>query len=178
MVRRPLSPDEQALWEALARTVRPLRPGARPQPMPVSPVKAKPVTATPPPPFMAPVAMPVRTPTATLDSTWEKRIRGGNLTPDFSIDLHGHTLSAAHARLNQLISAAWAQGARTLLVVTGRPPKIRGIGNAESRRGAIRGEIGHWLESGPYADHIASIRVAHPRHGGDGALYVILRRKK
>jgi DNA-nicking Smr family endonuclease len=178
MARRPLSSDEQALWDALARTVRPLRPGARPQALPVSPIKAKPVAAPAPAPFIPPVTIPVRTPTATLDSTWEKRIRGGNLTPDFSIDLHGHTLSAAHARLNQSIAAAWAQGARTLLIVTGRPPKVRGIGNAESRRGAIRGEIGHWLESGPHADHIASVRVAHPRHGGDGALYVILRRKK
>ena len=64
-----------------------------------------------------------------------------------------------------------------MLVVTGKPPKSPSA-NGGTRRGAIRGEIGHWLETSSYADRIASVRIAHQRHGGDGALYVILRRKK
>lgn len=179
MARRPLSPDEQALWDAVARTVRPLRPGGQPVAA-VAAGRPRPVPVAPQPrPAPAPVILPpARSPAPILDSSWEKRIRGGNLAPDLSIDLHGHSLSAAHARLNHAIAQAWMQGARILLVVTGRPPKIRGVTGAESRRGAIRAEIGHWLESGPHADQIASVRVAHPRHGGDGALYIILRRKK
>ncbi len=94
-----------------------------------------------------------------------------------SIDLHGHSLAAAHMRLNQALAAAWFRDVRVLLVVTGKPPKS-GSSHGESRRGAIRGEIGHWLETSSYADRIASVRIAHQRHGGDGALYIILRRKK
>ena len=99
------------------------------------------------------------------------------LSPEMSIDLHGHSLAAAHSRLNQALAAALARDVRVLLVVTGKPPKSDGPAR-HSRRGAIRGEIGHWLETTAYADRIASVRLAHPRHGGEGALYVILRRKK
>jgi DNA-nicking Smr family endonuclease len=122
-------------------------------------------------------APPGRTPAAVLDSGWERRVRSGTISPDMSIDLHGHSLSAAHARLNQAIAQGLSRDVRVLLVVTGKPPKNAGTGGA-SRRGAIRGEIGHWLETSPYADRIASVRIAHPRHGGDGAIYLILRRKK
>src|SRR3546814_7254570 len=94
-----------------------------------------------------------------------------------TIDLHGHSLSAAHARLNQALASAWARDVRIMLIVTGKPPKSTSAGGGP-RRGAIRGEIGHWLETSSYADRIASVRIAHQRHGGDGALYVILRRKK
>lgn len=112
-----------------------------------------------------------------LDSSWERRIRNGSLAPDMMIDLHGHSLSAAHSRLNQALSSALIRDMRLLLVVTGKPPK-NGLSGDSPRRGAIRKEIGEWLASSPFADRIASVRIAHPRHGGDGALYIILRRKK
>ncbi|AEG47712.1 Smr protein/MutS2 [Sphingobium chlorophenolicum L-1] len=176
MGRRNLSSDEQALWTALTRSVRPLRPGARTPALPVAPVKATDVTRLTLPPVQTVAAPPLRTPAAILDSGWERRIRSGNLMPDMTIDLHGHSLAAAHARLNQALATAWARDARVMLVVTGKPPKTASVG--ASRRGAIRAEIGHWLETGSYADRIASVRIAHPRHGGDGAIYVILRRKK
>ncbi|WP_150291641.1 Smr/MutS family protein [Sphingobium estronivorans] len=177
MVRRHLSSEEQALWTALTRSVRPLRPGARTPAPPAAAVKAVGKTGLTPVPVPPVSAPPARTPAAVLDSGWERRIRSGNLAPDMAIDLHGHTLSAAHARLNQALSAAWARDVRILLVVTGKPPKTASS-DSGSRRGAIRGEIGHWLETSSFADRIASVRIAHQRHGGDGALYVILRRKK
>ncbi len=184
MARRQLSEEERALWAALARTVRPLRKSA-PLKLPPPPVEAPPPTLPPkpakklkqavPPPPSSP---PPRAPATLLDTGWEKRIRGGTLTPDVSIDLHGHTLAAAHARLNHAIQAALAQDARVMLVVTGKPPRGSIHKGEGSRRGAIRGEIGDWLETMPYADRIASVRIAHPRHGGDGALYIILRKRK
>lgn len=131
----------------------------------------------PPAPRPAPVPAP-RAPAVTLDTGWERRIRSGVLVPDVSIDLHGHTLAAAHARLGHAVQAALAQDARVMLVVTGKPPRGPAGKGEGSRRGAIRAEIGHWLETMPFADRIASVRVAHPRHGGDGALYIILRRRK
>lgn len=177
MPRRSLSPEEQALWAALTRSVKPIRAAARmpaPAVVPIKPVEPKRLTASSARPFVAP---PARSPAAILDSGWERRIRGGNLVPDMTIDLHGHTLSSAHVRLGQAIALGLAQGARILLVITGKPPKSAAF-DSHSRRGAIRGEIGHWLETGSYADRIASVRAAHPRHGGDGALYVILRRSR
>lgn len=183
MPHRRLNPDEQALWLQLTRSVRPFRVKARaapepvpsdppaPAPMPkrikgrVPPLSAPP--APPPPPRRAPVAM--------LDRSWEKRIRSGQLRPDHSVDLHGHTLAGAHAALEAALRQGVSQGQRVLLVVTGKP---RGARTEAGGRGAIRAEIGNWLERSPLADRIASVRVAHPRHGGDGALYVILRRER
>ncbi|MBB4642901.1 Smr/MutS family protein [Rhizorhapis suberifaciens] len=117
------------------------------------------------------------TPTDVLDSNWERRITGGRLQPEISIDLHGDTLSVAHQRLERTLAEAVARGARIILVITG---KSRESSRAQDRpgRGAIRAEIGHWLDRSAHATRIASVRNAHPRHGGAGAIYVILRRKK
>ncbi|WP_420145592.1 Smr/MutS family protein [Sphingobium sp.] len=183
MVRRRLTDEEEALWSALTRTVRPMRPSQRrtlvppaePIDLPTVPLpKVIRLTNAPQRPVVAP---PPRKPAPVLDTGWEKRIRSGAIVPDMSIDLHGHTLAAAHVQLNQALASALSRDVRVLLVVTGKPPRTKLVSDT-SRRGAIRGEIGHWLETSPWADRIASVRIAHPRHGGDGALYLILRRKK
>jgi DNA-nicking Smr family endonuclease len=181
MAGRRLSPEEREAWDRVARSVRPGRPAPAPVETLAPPVgkpglsapktsltTAKPTTVVP---------EPVRRPVAKLDNSWEKRIRGGQIVPDLSVDLHGHTLAAAHLRLNRVLAFALNQEARVLLVVTGRPRNPAENGGS-SGRGAIRAEIGHWLSAGAHADLIASVRTAHPRHGGAGALYVILRRKK
>lgn len=183
MARRRLSVEEQALWQRLARTVSPLSL----RPPPVIPDAPDPVVAPEPPatvrkakgrvppprPAPEPPATPPRPPRdAVLDRSWEKRIRSGALQPEASVDLHNHSLAAAHAALNDAIDRAVRGGTRVLLVITGKPRPAGGDGG----RGAIRAQIGDWLERSPHADRIASIRVAHPRHGGSGALYVILRR--
>lgn len=185
VARRRLSPEEQALWQRLARTVSPLslRPppvlptAPEPEPEPVgvageSPPPPKRVKGRIPPPRIATVPPSPRPPRdAVLDRGWEKRIRSGALQPEASVDLHNHSLAAAHAVLNHAIDRAVQGGTRVLLVITGKPRPAGGDG-----RGAIRAQIGDWLERSPHADRIASIRVAHPRHGGSGALYVIFRR--
>ena len=83
--------------------------------------------------------------------------------------------AAAGAWLDQALRQARTLGARVILVVTGKPRAIPG-GDGGKRRGAIRAEIGHWIDASPHRDSIASVRIAHPRHGGEGALYLILRR--
>ncbi len=180
VARRRLSPEEQALWQRLARTVSPLSL----RPPPVQPDAPEPVAVerppspkrvkgrVPPPRLVAPTPPPPRPPRdAVLDRSWEKRIRSGALQPEASVDLHNHSLAAAHAVLNDAIDRAVRGGTRVLLVITGKPRPAGGEG-----RGAIRAQIGDWLERSPHADRIASVRVAHPRHGGSGALYVIFRR--
>jgi DNA-nicking Smr family endonuclease len=119
------------------------------------------------------VNKPSTPPTDTLDGGWDRRIRRGIVQPDRTIDLHGHTLATAHGALEHALARAVAEDVRVLLVVTGKPPKPDSRG-----RGLIRASIGDWLGTSAYRDRIAAVRNAHPRHGGAGALYVILRRKR
>jgi DNA-nicking Smr family endonuclease len=95
------------------------------------------------------------------------------VSPDRTIDLHGHTLATAANALEHALARAVADDVRVLLVVTGKPPKPDAKG-----RGLIRANIGDWLGVSGYRDRIAAVRNAHPRHGGTGALYVILRRRR
>ncbi len=191
MTGRRLSPEEQAIWSRVAQTVSPL-PGRRSLPavVPVdraaqagvapAPAQSRRKAASPAGVANAPVARPVPAPTpvAMLDDSWERRIATGALIPEMSVDLHGHSLEAAHKRLNQALAAAVGRGVRVLLVVTGNPRPMAAASLGQKTRGAIRAEIGDWLALSGHAEAIASVRTAHPRHGGRGALYIILRRRK
>lgn len=182
---RRLSAEEQAIWARVARSARPF-PGREPvEPDDVTQM----VQATEPPP-KKPVKRQVAedrrmgkaqhgpTPTRdTLDGSWDKRILKGDLRPDVSIDLHGETLASAHVRLNRGLDAAIRRGDRVILLVTGKPaahnPRL-----PPTSRGVIRASITDWLAASSYADRIAAIRNAHPRHGGAGALYLVLRKPR
>ena len=108
-----------------------------------------------------------------LDGTWERQLRSGRLQPDMTIDLHGHSLSSAHVQLSRMLDRASAVGARVILVVAG---KVRGPD--EAPRGAIRRELTGWLSHSTHASRILAVRNAHPRHGGAGAVYIILKKAK
>lgn len=99
----------------------------------------------------------------------------GLVAPDFTVDLHGHNLATAYAMLDGRLEQAIASGARLMLLITGKPPKGECWPVA---RGAIRAAVGDWLHASRHAGAIAAVRNAHPRHGGEGALYIVLRRKK
>ena len=105
---------------------------------------------------------------APLDGTWDRQISRGRIVPDRIIDLHGHTLADAHSRLAAAIHAG--DGARVVLVITGK--------GRPDRPARIRAELMHWLERPDMRAAVASVRAAHPRHGGSGAFYLILRRAK
>ena len=179
---RGLTPEEAAAWARVAATVRPLGAEAPP----VAPLEAStPAPAAPrqpkgrvplPRPAPAPVPAP-RDPLQPLDSGWEKKLTRGTLAPDFTLDLHGHTLAAAHRRLDDGLSQARAMGARVVLLITGKPRPAAAADRAE-RRGAIRAKVLDWLAAGQHAGDIAAVRTAHRRHGGPGALYLVLRRSR
>ncbi len=182
---RQLNPDEADLWARVMATVKPLRgvvPAARPAaPTPVAPAKAtkpsKALTRTlgpAPTPTARMVAPPAPPRQNTLDGGWDKRLSRGIVIPDSSIDLHGHSLSSAHALLDDGLARAIARGDRVLLLVTGKPPRPES--ERPHARGAIRAAIADWLAASRHADAIAAVRGAHPRHGGQGALYIVLRR--
>lgn len=183
---RHLSAEEQAIWARVARSARPL-PGRDVSflheighqhetslaeiaaPFSKRRDAAKPLTIAKPP-----AGRPAG---ETLDGSWDKRIAKGDLRPDVSIDLHGETLASAHARLNRGLEAAIRQGHRVILLVTGKPaaenPRL-----PPTSRGVIRASVGDWLAASPFSDRIAAVRNAHPRHGGAGALYIVLRRPR
>jgi len=179
-VPRRLSPDEHALWAKVVASVRPLPGVAVPATVegavPVAaPVKAKvrPVVQAKAPAVPAPKPKPV--PGTTLDGTWDRRLSRGLVSPDATVDLHGHNLSTAYDLLDARLDMAIASGARLLLLITGKPPTDD---RRPVARGAIRAAVGHWLQASRHAGEIAAVRNAHPRHGGQGALYIVLRRKR
>jgi DNA-nicking Smr family endonuclease len=175
---RSLAPDEKALWEKVIATVRPLE-RRLPEPEPAAALEAAPPPALKPKPRPAPAkAAPAKLktePSNTLDGTWDRRLSRGLLQPDLTVDLHGHDLGGAYALLDSRLEQAIAMGARLLLLITGKPPTSK---DRPVRRGAIRAAVGDWLAASRHASDIAAVRAAHPRHGGAGALYIILRRRK
>jgi len=112
-----------------------------------------------------------------LDASWERKLARATLSPDFTLDLHGHTLDQAHHRLDSGLAQAKAMDARLVLLITGKP-RPTDAADRGARRGAIRAKVLDWLAAGPHAGDIAAIRGAHRRHGGDGALYLVLKRKR
>ena len=183
---RGLTEEEKVAWQKLAATVKPLEGNPRPASVPVAP--APKLTPEPQPrrkqaqPAPRPSLRPAIAPRPVaqepgLDSHWDRRLKSGSLAPDFTLDLHGHTLDAAHARLDSGLAQAKAMGARLVLLVAGKPRPVDPADRGE-RRGAIRAKILDWLAAGPHGQDIAAIRKAHRRHGGEGALYVVLKRRR
>lgn len=177
MAGRSLNSDEAALWARVMASVRPIRvikPVVAPAvttPLPPARV-TKPVVQPRPKPVLLPP--PSARPGVTLDGGWDRRIAKGVVAPDSMIDLHGHTLRSAHALLDSGLERALARGDRVLLLVTGKPP--RDESERPHARGAIRAAVADWLAVSRHASAIAAVRGAHPRHGGAGALYLVLRR--
>lgn len=180
---RTMTPEERALWARVIASVTPLKreaPVPRPMPVPVPPVAAPKPAAKPPKgrvPAERPVAPKPAVPrTPTLDGGWDRRLSRGLVSPETSIDLHGHTLASAHALLDHGLDRAISRGDRVLLLITGKPPRPES--ERPHARGAIRAAVGDWIAASRHAERIAAVRNAHPRHGGQGALYIVLRRTR
>jgi len=117
---------------------------------------------------------------AGVDGRTAERLRRGVIAPDSKLDLHGMTESAAHRALSVFFQAAYRRGDRLVLVVTGKGARAAdGPFNLEPRsRGVLNTMVPRWLGEPQFARLIADMRGAHRRHGGDGALYVYLRKNK
>lgn len=190
---RGLSREEAELWSRVAQTVTPIR---HQQPVVAPSAAPEAAVAKPPPaPFRKQdkAKIAVRQPAGArqiepqppirpldshgLDGSWERKLARAELRPDFTLDLHGHGLDAAHARLDQGLAQAVAMGARLVLVIAGKPRPAEAADRG-SARGAIRAKLLDWLAHGSHASRIAAVRGAHRKHGGAGAVYVVLRRPK
>jgi DNA-nicking Smr family endonuclease len=190
---RGLTTAEQTAWAHLAASVKPLPGKKRPNPPPpgegdhakhgggagaADPAgSAKPVKPKPRLPLHQPAAGPPPRSGEDrgLDSHWDRRVKAGRLEPDLTLDLHGHTLDTAYDRIMAGLDQARMMGARVVLVVAGRERPVDPA-DRMTKRGAIRAKMLDWLAASRHGSAITAVRRAHIRHGGEGALYLILKR--
>ncbi len=195
--RRGLDPEDLALWQRLAETVRPMHDRAPPvrPPLPGPPAAAGPLappTAPPPLPSfslgeaalpppatridLAPDRSPPGPAALTLDRRTRARLARGTAAPEARIDLHGLTLAEAQPALTRFVLGQQAQGRRLVLVITGKGRAADSGGPVPERAGALRRHVPEWLTRPPLAAAVVQVTEAHLRHGGAGAFYVTLRR--
>lgn len=195
---RRLAPDERRLWERVAGSAVPL--SRRPDDPPSRPRTERPAPGTPAEPLQhepqaparhdlrarrrtigydlaGPEVAPVGRPEAGLDRRTAERLRRGVRAPDARIDLHGMRAERAHAVCLRFLADALARGHRLVLVITGKG-RAAGDEGPGTGKGVLRGSLPGWLRASPLGPAIVGIYQAHPRHGGDGAYYVYLKRRR
>lgn len=178
--QRRLTEAERVLWREITRGIAPLRPEPRrhsartetgndPQP---AAAKVKP--QHPSPAHRVEPAASAPPPLAPLGRRMRQRIARGNHAIGGRLDLHGLSQAEAHDRLIGFLRTAQSRGESLVLVITGK-----GAPAAESGgRGVLRRQVPHWLRLPDFRDLIVGFETAHIAHGGDGALYVRLRRRR
>jgi DNA-nicking Smr family endonuclease len=180
--RRGLSYEDRVLWTTVAKSFKPLR--VRPATAPDDDAAAddsRPAAKHPPKPVAhqkkithaaaAPVPQkPTAPPLAALGRRMKQRVARGKQTIDARLDLHGLTQSEAHGELLRFLRHANARDARLVLVITG---KGRG-----AEPGVLRRQVPQWLGLPEFRALVVGFEDAHITHGGEGALYVRVRRAR
>jgi DNA-nicking Smr family endonuclease len=179
--------DDEALWAKVAGTAAPLKrgrdaPAPKPAKIAAPMAKAKPPKAPrPAQPAPKPAPKPTHVPrAAVLDRQTSRQLDKGKLEVEARLDLHGMRQRDAHAQLRRFLKTAQARGLKHVLVITGK-----GADQAASRsfyeedeRGVLRQAVPHWLSGPDFATLVVSFSEAPRRLGGEGALYVRLRRAR
>jgi DNA-nicking Smr family endonuclease len=177
-MKRDPDVEDLRLWAIVSSTVRPLKPPPTPPEAATAAtssdiaksVKTKPVVKRPDPPAPRPIlATKARQAPADVDPNLHRHLARGREALAARIDLHGLTQDAARAALSRFVRRSLDDGWRAVLVITGK-----GV----SGDGVLRRRVPEWLAAPPIREHIAGVSEAHRRHGGEGALYVALKRKR
>lgn len=174
--RRRLSDSERVLWREITRSISPLHPTAaeefeaaieaKPLPPVAAPARiAKPQPQKPKAKVEAPPAL------APLGRRARQRVARGHDSIDGRLDLHGLTQAEAHGVLLRFLHTAQMRGAKLVIVITG---KGRGGGEV----GVLKRQVPMWLALPEFRTLIVGFEDAHQRHGGEGALYLRLRRTR
>lgn len=186
---------DAALFDAAMRGVKPLPAAKRADPDPRAPAPAPELparpktskgTTKPVKPAHAPAPLPTAAPPPALankgiDKRTNQRLKRGQMAIDGRLDLHGHYQADAHRALHGFVRNAYDNGRRCLLVITGKGgPKAADEDEIMPARdrGILRRNVPRWLNEAPVRHMVLSIESARPQHGGDGAFYVLLRRKR
>jgi DNA-nicking Smr family endonuclease len=163
-MKRKISDEERALFEAAFKEARPIKRDALEGAAQAAPKRVS--------------------PTGGLDGNTQERLRKGMLDPDARIDLHGMTEDVAHNRLLAFLTNAQRGGARLALVITGKGARVAApdepfdMEQERRARGVLKSVVPRWFAEPDFARLIADHRTAHRRHGGSGALYVYLRKRR
>ena len=168
--------EDERLWRQLARTVRPLRKPA-PEAAPEAEAEereAGPPAQAPPAPAADGPAQRGAAPGGGLDRRQDRRFRRGQMPIEARLDLHGMTQRRAHGELDAFLAMAQASGRRCVLVITGKGQRAP----LEERAGVLRRQLPRWLALPPNRGRVLALAPAHPRHGGDGAFYILLRKAR
>jgi DNA-nicking Smr family endonuclease len=180
MAKRTPSREESELWHTAMRDAKPLKrqrqaakksataPSAEPAAKPAPPKRPPPPAPTPPPaepPELAPGRI------AGVDKRLAERLKRGQLPIEGMLDLHGLTQEEAHRQLDGFLALSANAGRRCVLVITGK-----GVWRSDS--GILREMVPRWLNEAPNRARVLAIANAQPRHGGGGALYVLLKRRR
>jgi DNA-nicking Smr family endonuclease len=176
--KRALSEEERALWETVAKQVKPLRkkPRAMKTPIEEPPVAAKParLPKSQPAPVAKAAAPDKPPPLAPLGRRERTQLSRGRKEIQGRLDLHGMTQTRAHRALLAFLERANRDGMTFVLVITG---KGRTAGS-ESERGVLRRQVPEWLSLPEFRALVVGFEQAHIGHGGEGALYVRVRRSR
>jgi DNA-nicking Smr family endonuclease len=180
--KRGLSEEERALWESVAKQVKPLRKRHRVAKPPAAPPDADVPgalmpTASPKPPApppMLPPPKPAPPPLAPIGRRERSQLSRGRKEIDARLDLHGMTQTRAHRVLFTFLQRAHSDGLTFVLVITGKGK----AGGAESERGILRRQVPQWLSLPEFRSLVVGFEEAHIGHGGEGALYVRVRRSR
>lgn len=182
---RQLTQDELELWRRSMRDATPLHPNkpATVAPGPEPPKPPQPQTrsappsprrprATPPSPSRPKPTPPLRAGEfAGVDRRTADRLRRGRLAIDARLDLHGMTRAAAQDALVRFVDSASARDLRCVLVITGK-------GTFSEDGGVLRRELPRWLNFPELRRKVVAFTEAQPQHGGAGAVYILLRRRR
>ena len=182
---RPADAD-RSLWHRVTADVKPLKrrdvdrattenpaPHVPAEPLQTEPARLKPVLARQPaPPPKAPEPELAHGSAPSLDKRTLMRLRRGLLPVEGRIDLHGMTQDQAHGALDRYLAASGAAGRRCVLVITGKGYRPDGS------TGVLRGAVPRWLNQMPNRERVLAFCHATPADGGEGALYVLLRRQR
>ncbi|HEY5378231.1 MAG TPA: Smr/MutS family protein [Pseudolabrys sp.] len=190
--RRVLTYEERVLWTTVTKSMTPLRDGpddaypaqaddTDPPKPPAKPARSLAKTPSgPKPPSAAPYTPPPQMqPPPGLSPLTRRMKRGvarGKQQIDARLDLHGLTQHEAHAALLRFLKSASARDARLVLVITGKGK--RGGADGERERGVLRRQVPQWLGLPEFRKHVVGFEDAHIAHGGEGAMYVRVRRAR
>jgi DNA-nicking Smr family endonuclease len=176
--KRSLSEEERQLWDSVARQVKPLRKSprlAKPHAVEASApgVGPAPPQRRPSPAKISPPPRPQAPPLAPIGRRERAQLSRGKKEIDARIDLHGMTQTRAHRALFGFLQRAHHEGFSFVLVITGK-----GKIGAESERGVLRRQVPQWLALPEFRSLVVGFEEAHIGHGGEGALYVRVRRAR